>query len=44
MAKTDYKTIDDYHKVFSGEPLKRMETIREWVPKSAPNTEEVISY
>lgn len=44
MAKTDYKTIDDYHKVFSGEVLERMQTIRELVHKIAPNAEEVISY
>lgn len=44
MAKTDYKTIDEYHKVFSGEALKRMQTIRELVHKVATNAEEVISY
>ena len=44
MAKTDYKTIEDYHKVFSGDTLKRMQTIRELVHKVAPEVEEVISY
>lgn len=44
MAKTGYKTIDEYHIVFTGEALKRMETIRELVHKIAPNAEEVISY
>lgn len=44
MAKTDYKTIEDYHEVFSGDPLKRMQTIRELVHKVAPEVEEVISY
>lgn len=44
MAKTDYKTIDEYHKKFSGETLERMLTIRELVHKVAPQAEEVISY
>ncbi len=44
MAKTDYKTIEEYHKVFSGDTLKRMQTIRELVHKVAPEVEEVISY
>lgn len=44
MAKTDYKTIDEYHKVFSGETLERMQTIRALVHKIAPKAEEVISY
>jgi uncharacterized protein YdhG (YjbR/CyaY superfamily) len=44
MPKTDYKTIEDYHKVFSGETLDRMQTIRELVHKVAPEVEEVISY
>lgn len=44
MAKTDYKTIDEYHKVFAGDALKRMQTIRELVHKIAPESQEVISY
>jgi uncharacterized protein YdhG (YjbR/CyaY superfamily) len=44
MAKTDYKTIEEYHKVFSGDTLERMQTIRELVHKVAPEVEEVISY
>lgn len=44
MAKTDYKTIDEYHKVHNGEALKRMQSIRELVRKVAPETQEVISY
>ena len=44
MAKTDYKTIEEYHKLFSGDTLKRMQTIRELVHKVAPEVEEVISY
>jgi len=44
MAKTDYKTIEEYHKVFTGDTLKRMQTIRELVHKIAPEVKEVISY
>ncbi len=44
MAKTDYKSIDEYHKVFTGDTLKRMQTIRELVHKVSPETKEVISY
>ncbi|UII33165.1 DUF1801 domain-containing protein [Fulvivirga ulvae] len=44
MAKTDYKTIDEYHKAFTGDTLKRMQAIRELVHKVAPESQEVISY
>ncbi len=44
MAKTNYKTIDEYHNAFAGEVVERMQTIRELVQKVAPNAEEVISY
>ncbi|MDL5511146.1 DUF1801 domain-containing protein [Arenibacter sp. M-2] len=44
MAKTDYKTIDEYHRVFAGDTLKRMQTIRELVHEVAPESQEVISY
>lgn len=44
MAKTDFKTIDEYHNNFSGETLERMETIRSIVKKAAPDAEEIISY
>lgn len=44
MAKTDFKTIDEYHKTFTGDILKRMQAIRELVHKVAPEAEEVISY
>lgn len=44
MAKTDYKTIDEYHNVFEGDTLKRMQAIRELVHKVAPESQEVISY
>jgi uncharacterized protein YdhG (YjbR/CyaY superfamily) len=44
MAKTNYKSIDEYHIAFSGDILKRMQAIRELVHKVAPQAEEVISY
>lgn len=44
MAKTDYKTIDEYHKAFSPDMQKRMQSIRDLVHKIAPGVEEVISY
>jgi uncharacterized protein YdhG (YjbR/CyaY superfamily) len=44
MAKTDYKSIDQYHEVFSGEILERMKTIRQIVHETVPNVEECISY
>lgn len=44
MAKTDFKSIDEYHNVFTGDTLKRMQNIRELVHKIAPEVQEVISY
>ena len=44
MAKTDFKSIDQYHKTFSPELAGRMQQIRELVHKVAPEAEEVISY
>lgn len=44
MAKTDYKTIDEYHGAFPAELQERMQTIRDIVHKVAPEAEEVISY
>jgi uncharacterized protein YdhG (YjbR/CyaY superfamily) len=44
MAKTDYKSIDEYHKAFEGGALKRMGVIRELVHEVAPEVIEVISY
>ena len=44
MAKTDYKTIDQYHKDFSGEALERMQTIRRIIHEVVPDVEETISY
>lgn len=44
MAKTDYKSIDEYHDAFDGEALERMKAIRELVHEVAPGAKEVISY
>jgi uncharacterized protein YdhG (YjbR/CyaY superfamily) len=44
MAKTDFKTIDQYHKGFPPEIQKRMQAIRDIVHEVVPEAEEVISY
>lgn len=44
MAKTDYKTINEYHEAFPRDIQERMQTIRKLVNKIAPEAEEVISY
>ncbi|HLO44413.1 MAG TPA: DUF1801 domain-containing protein [Leadbetterella sp.] len=44
MAKTDFKSIDEYHNTFEGEALKRLQTIRELVHNIAPEAAEIISY
>ena len=44
MAKTDYKTIDQYHQAFSGEALERMQAIRKIIHEVVPVIEETISY
>lgn len=44
MAKTDYKTINEYHDVFPVDLQDRMQSIREVIRKVVPDVEEVISY
>jgi len=44
MAKTDYKSIDQYHKAFPADVVARMQAIREAVHKVVPDAEETISY
>ena len=44
MAKTDFKSIDEYHKTFSPELVQRMQQIRDVVHKVVPDVEETISY
>ncbi len=44
MAKTDYKTIDQYHQSFEGEVLDRMKSIRRLIHETVPEVQETISY
>jgi uncharacterized protein YdhG (YjbR/CyaY superfamily) len=44
MAKTDYKTIDQYHATFPAPVVERMQSIRDIIHKEVPDVEEVISY
>lgn len=44
MAKTDFKTIDEYHSTFPTEVQERMQQIRKTIKTVAPEGEEVISY
>lgn len=44
MAKTDYKTIDQYHDAFPAHVVERMQKIRNAVHEVAPDVEEAISY
>jgi uncharacterized protein YdhG (YjbR/CyaY superfamily) len=44
MAKTDYRTIDEYHNAHTKEAMERMQSIRNIVHKVVPGVDEVISY
>jgi len=44
MAKTEYKTIDQYHTAFPAGIVKRMQKIRKIINKVVPDAEETISY
>ncbi len=44
MAKTNYRTINEYHRAFNGESLKRMKVIRKIIRDQVPAAEESISY
>lgn len=44
MARTDFKTVDQYHATFPPETAARLETIRSIIKKAAPDAEELISY
>ncbi len=44
MAKTDFKTIDEYQAGFPSEIQERMQVIRKIIHKIVPEVEEVISY
>lgn len=44
MAKTNYKTIQEYHDAQPAELQSRMQDIRKVIHKVVPNVEETISY
>ena len=44
MAKTDYKTIDDYIAAHGQDEQKVLQKMRETIRKAVPDSEEVISY
>lgn len=44
MAKTDYKTIDEYHQAQPEEMQVRMQSIRDVIHEIVPGVEETISY
>lgn len=44
MAKTDYKTIQEYHDVQPAEAQERLQVIRDIIHKAVPDVEETISY
>lgn len=44
MAKTDYKTIDEYINTFPTKAKVTLETVRKTIQQAVPEAEEVISY
>ncbi|MGV3601276.1 MAG: iron chaperone [Dyadobacter fermentans] len=44
MAKTDFKSVDEYQDTFQGEKKERLQAIRQTIREAAPDAEEVISY
>lgn len=44
MAKTDYKSIDDYIAAHDADEQKVLQEMREAIHKAVPDAEEVISY
>lgn len=44
MAKTDFKSIEEYQDTFQGEKKERLAAIRKTIREAAPQAEEVISY
>lgn len=44
MAKTDFKTIDEYIATFDGEDAAALEAIRKAIMSAVPEAEERISY
>ena len=44
MAKTDYKTINEYHQAHPKQAQQRMQSIRDFVHQLVPAVEDAISY
>jgi uncharacterized protein YdhG (YjbR/CyaY superfamily) len=44
MAKTDFKSVEQFLDTFSGITRERLEVIRDIIRKTAPGSEEIISY
>jgi uncharacterized protein YdhG (YjbR/CyaY superfamily) len=44
MAKTDFKTVDEYQRNFPADIKERLETVRDIIRQTAPDAEEIISY
>lgn len=44
MAKTDFKSVDEYHETFQEEKKERLAAIRKTIREAVPDAEEVISY
>jgi uncharacterized protein YdhG (YjbR/CyaY superfamily) len=44
VAKTDYKTVDEYIAAFKGEDAEGLQAIRQAILKAVPEAEERISY
>lgn len=44
MAKTDFKTVDEYIRTFPEDVQETLEKIRQTIKKAVPDAEEVISY
>lgn len=44
MAKTDFKTIDDYIGTFTEDVQLVLEELRQFIKEEAPGAQEVISY
>lgn len=44
MAKTNFKSVDEYIKTFPAEIQKILQQVRETIKKAAPEAEETINY
>lgn len=44
MAKTDFKSIDEYIATFEADVQEKLQTVRQIIHKAVPQAKEVISY